>query len=355
MKFVNELSEGQRVESVYAVADKQIRKTKQGKTFLSLRLTDKTGTVEAVVWDNADEYSAAFEKGDFIGVRADVGSYNGSNQLTVSRLKKVDPMPEYMARIMPTTDRDVEAMATELAGFAAEIQTPAIRELMEGLFGDEAFMEAFKTAPAAKGMHHCFSGGLIQHSLKVARLCRIIYDEYAENDPEIAELISRDILIAGAIMHDMGKVEELTQGPVFDYTLKGRLLGHISLGLMSLRERLDKVDGMPEDAAELLMHMILSHHGEYEYGSPKRPKCFEAFILHYADNLDAKIQGLAEFAGKDTVEGKFTAFNRLYERQFYKGTPPGQTTDGQPQPSDTSGPDCEAGSGSLPGSLPESN
>ncbi|HLB25521.1 MAG TPA: HD domain-containing protein, partial [Nitrospirota bacterium] len=198
-----------------------------------------------------------------------------------------------------------------------------------GFLEDGPFMDAFKEAPAAKGMHHVFKGGLLQHTLKVARLCGLIYDEYRDNDPLVSSLVDRDLLMAGAILHDIGKVEELSSAPGFDYTFKGRLLGHVTLGLMAIKARLDKTEGIPEETADLLMHMIISHHGEYEFGSPKRPKCMEAFILHYADNLDAKLQGLAELTDKDTAEGKFTAYNRMYERYFYKGRGSGEG-EGQP-------------------------
>lgn len=321
MKFVNELKEGDRVESVFAVAEKNLRITRAGKAFLSLKLSDKTGSVDAVVWDNAEAHNQKFVKGDFLGVRGDVSSYQGTLQLTLQALKKVEQTPEYLERFVAVTDKDVDSLASELSGIVAGIKSPKVRELINGIFGDEAFMAAFKAAPAAKGIHHAFSGGLIQHTLKVARLCAVIYDEYNETDPKITAMINRDILIAGALLHDIGKMEELTPGPAFGFTKKGRLLGHVSLGLLTLKARLDEIEGFPEDAADLLMHMVIAHHGEYEYGSPKRPKCLEAFILHYADNLDAKLQGLMEFAEKDLTEGEFTAYNKLYERYFYKGRP----------------------------------
>jgi 3'-5' exoribonuclease len=210
-------------------------------------------------------------------------------------------------------------MEAELKAIAATVEGEGIRGLLAALLDDAAFMGKFRHAPAAKGMHHVFSGGLLQHTLKVARLCDLLYREYEAHDPLIASMINRDVLIAGAVLHDIGKVDELSPEPGFDYTQKGRLLGHITLGLMELKKRLDAADGVTEEHADLLMHMMISHHGEYEFGSPKRPKCMEAFILHYADNLDAKLQGLFEFFEKDTSEGNFTAFHRLYERNFYKG------------------------------------
>jgi len=324
-KFINELVTGERVESIFAVVDKQTRTTRAGKAFLSLKLTDKTGSIDAVVWDNADSLALKFEKGDFIGVRADVGSYQGTNQLTILALKKVEKTPEYTARFLPTSGRDVETMAAELHEVAGSVSHPKIKELLEGFFNDEEFMARLKAASAAKGMHHVFAGGLLQHTLKVTRLCDLIFREYEAADPSIAGMINRDILIAGAIIHDIGKMDELSTEPGFDYTFEGRMVGHISLGLMTLKERLDRIEGFPREAAGLLMHILLAHHGEYEYGSPKRPKCMEAFILHYADNLDAKLQGLMEFAEKDTQEGEFTGFHRLYDRFFYKGRPDMET------------------------------
>jgi len=319
LKFINELTEGERVESVFAAIDKQLRTTRAGKSFLSLKLSDKTGSIDAVVWDNAEALALKFEKGDFLGIRADVNSYQGTNQLTIQALKKVEKTAEYAARMLPTTEKDVDGMASELKAIAATIANSKVRGLVMGFFEDEAFMTEFKAAPAAKGMHHVFAGGLIQHTLKVTRLSDSIYREYEGTDPKISAMMNRDLLIAGAILHDIGKMQELSSDPGFDYTVKGRLIGHISLGIMTLKERMDRIEGFPEDAYNILIHMMLSHHGELEFGSPKRPKCMEAFILHYADNLDAKLQGLMEYAGKDTAEGEFTAFHRLYERQFYKG------------------------------------
>jgi 3'-5' exoribonuclease len=318
LKYINELVEGEKVESVFAATEKQLRTTRAGKPFLSMRLSDKTGSVEAVAWDNAEALSLKFEKGDIIGVRAEVSTYQGSLQLGVTNLKKVEDTGEYIGRFVPSTEKDVEAMVEELRGIVATVESQGVRDLLDGLLGDERFIAGFKSAPAAKGMHHAFSGGLLQHTLKVVRLCDLIYKEYSQTDPVISAMLSRDLLIAGALLHDIGKVEELSQGPGFDYTFKGRLLGHVSLGLMELKGRLDRTEGIPEETADLLMHMLISHHGEYEFGSPKRPKCMEAFILHYADNLDAKLEGLFEFAEKDTSEGRFTGYHRLYERYFYK-------------------------------------
>ena len=319
MKYIGELVEGEKIESVFAVSEKQLRTTRAGKSFISMKLMDKTGSADAVVWDNAEATALKFEKGDFVGVRAEVGIYNGNKQLTIQQLKKVEKTPEYVTRFLPVTDRDVDVLAEELTGFAVSIQSDGIRRLIEGFLTDPEFMGLFKTSSAAKGMHHVFAGGLIQHTLKVVRLCDLIYREYEITDPMISCMIDRDILIAGAILHDMGKIVELSREPGFDYTTKGRLLGHVVIGLMELKKRLDTTEGIPEERADLLMHLIISHHGEYEYGSPKRPKSMEAFILHYADNLDAKLQGIAEFAGKDATEGDFTAFHRLYDRCFYKG------------------------------------
>ena len=322
MKFINELKEGERIESVFAVTDKQMRTTTKGKPFISMRLSDKTGAVPGVAWDNAEALSARFERGDIVEVRAEVGSYQGGPQLVVQNIRRVDP-GEHAGRFLPQAEKDVDKMASELVSIVGTVRDPATKRLVLGFLEDGPFMEKFKAAPAAKGMHHVFSGGLLQHTLKVVRLCDIIFGEYKENDPEIAALMSRDLLIAGAVLHDIGKVEELERTPGFDYTMKGRLLGHVSLGLMMVKERIDRTEGMSPDAADVLMHMILSHHGELEFGSPKRPKCMEAFILHYADNLDAKLQGLRELTEKDTSEGKFTAYHRLYERYFYKGRPYG--------------------------------
>jgi 3'-5' exoribonuclease len=299
LKFANELSDGEKVESVFAATEKQLKKTRQGKPFLSLKLADKTGSVEAVAWDNAESLSLKFEKGDIVAVRAEVGSYNGSLQLSVRDLKKVQAPEDYLERILPTTEKDVDAMLAELKTAAQSVRTDWIKGLLTGFLEDPVFVEKFRTAPAAKGMHHVFAGGLLQHTLKVVRLVSLIYEEYRASDPLVASMVDRDLLVAGALLHDIGKIEELSSGAGFDYTFRGKLLGHVTLGLMALKEKLDGIPEKDPEKADLLMHMVISHHGEY--------------------NLDAKLQGLAEFADKDVQEGKFTAWHRLYDRQFYKG------------------------------------
>jgi len=325
-KYVSELVEGEEIKSVFVVADKQTGTTKKGDPFVTLRLMDKTGTLTARVWSDSNAFGREYAVNDVVGVSGRVGRYQDSLQLTLNDLKVVDDPSKYTGRFIAATDRDTAGMLGELKEFASTIGDAHLRSLTMGLLDDDDFAERFIATPAAKGMHHVFAGGLLQHTLKVVRLCDLIHMEYAENDPEIAAMIDRDILIAGAVFHDIGKVGELSSGPGFDYTTDGRLLGHVAIGLMWMKDRIDGIEGFPEDKARLLMHLLLSHHGEYEFGSPKRPKCMEAFILHYADNLDAKLQGLMEFIGKDTSEGEFTSYHRLYERYFYK---PGADVSGE--------------------------
>ena len=321
MKYINELIDGEKVESVFAVTEKQLRTTRAGKTFISMKLWDKTGAIDAVVWDNADATSQKFEKSDYVGIRAEVSTYNGTKQLTIQQLKKIEKTADYLPRFMPTTEKDPAVMEAEVRAIVASFNSSGIRSVIEGFLNDEAFMAKFRVSPAAKGMHHVFSGGLMQHTLKVMRICSLLYDEYRANDPAVSSLLNRDILIAGAFLHDIGKVDEISPEPGFEYTTRGRLLGHVSLGLLELKKKLDEAEGVSGEESDLLMHLVLSHHGELEYGSPKRPKSLEAFILHYADNIDAKLQGLYEFIAKDTAGGKMTAYNKAYERFFYRGLP----------------------------------
>jgi 3'-5' exoribonuclease len=301
------------------VADRQQLTTKKGDPYLNLKLIDKTGSIQAKVWSDSPAFDKEFGVKDTVGVSAKVGSYQGALQLTINDLKLVDEPEKYMDRFLATTDRDPSGMLGELKEHASTIEDEHVRRLAMSLLEDEEFAGRFAVSSAAKGLHHVFAGGLLQHTLKVVRLCDLIHMEYQENDPGIAAMIDRDLLICGAVFHDIGKVGELSPEPGFDYTTDGRLLGHVAIGLMWLKGRIEAVEGFPADKARLLMHMILSHHGEYEFGSPKRPKCIEAFILHYADNLDAKLQGLYEFIESDSSEGEFTAYNRLYGRFFYKG------------------------------------
>jgi 3'-5' exoribonuclease len=310
-KCVAEIKDRDLVESVFLVKDKILAMAKNGKPYLTLKLMDKTGEVDAKVWDNADEINAAFDKNDFLAVRAKASIYLGKMQLILSELKRVPEEGVNLADFLPETDRDINLMVEELWAQVASLTDPHLKRLLQSFFGDQELLAQYRVAPAAKGMHHVYLGGLLEHSLAVAKLVDAMTPLY--------EGLNRDLLIVGALLHDVGKVREMSYLRSFDYTDEGKLIGHITIGVEMLQERIAALPGFPVELGMLLKHMLLSHHGQYEYGSPKRPKTMEATILNYLDDLDSKINGIRTHIRKEPDNpSRWTSYHRLYDRYFFK-------------------------------------
>jgi 3'-5' exoribonuclease len=309
--FVSDIKDRSQVDSVFLVREKITAMAKNGKPYLTLKLMDKTGEVEGKVWDNVDELSAAFGKDDFIAVRSKATVYLGKMQLVIGDLRRVPDEEIDLANFLPEAGRDIGAMVDELAALLETLKDGYLKRLLAAFFDDPELLSLYRTAPAAKGMHHVYLGGLLEHSLAVAKLVDRIVPLY--------EGVNRDLLIAGALLHDVGKVREMAYSRSFDYTDEGKLLGHIMIGVEMVQEKIAAIGGVPPELAMLLKHMILSHHGQYEFGSPKRPKTIEATILNYLDDLDSKINGIKSHIGKE-VDGssRWTNYHRLYDRYFYK-------------------------------------
>jgi 3'-5' exoribonuclease len=310
--FIKEIKDRTLVDSVFLVKEKIMAMAKNGKPYLTLRLMDKSGEVDAKVWDNVDTLAALFDKDDFILVRSKASVYLGKMQLVIAELSKVPEEEVMLVDFLPETERDVREMEEELASLVATISDVNLKMLLAAFFDNPEFLAVYRTAPAAKGMHHVYLGGLIEHSLAVARLVDRIVPLYEE--------LNRDLLIAGALLHDVGKVREMTYLRSFDYTDEGKLLGHITIGVEMVRENIALLPGFPQELAMLLQHMLLSHHGQYEFGSPKRPKTLEATVLNYLDDLDSKINGIRTHIGREPENhSRWTTYHRLYDRYFYKG------------------------------------
>ena len=311
-KCVADIKDRDQVEAVFLVKDKILAMAKNGKPYLTLKLMDKSGEVDAKVWDNADEINALFEKNDFLAVRAKASVYLGKMQLILSELKRVPEESVELADFLPETDREIKDMVQELHALIASIRDPELGRLMRAFFQDDPeLMAQYRMAPAAKGMHHVYLGGLLEHSLAVAKLVDAMVPLY--------DGLNRDLLIAGALLHDIGKVREMTYIRSFDYSDEGKLIGHISIGVEMLQQRIAALPGFPAELGMLLKHMILSHHGQYEYGSPKRPKTMEATILNYLDDLDSKINGIRTHIRKEPDNpSRWTSYHRLYDRYFFK-------------------------------------
>ncbi len=309
--FVRDIRDRAAVDSVYLVKEKISSLARNGKPYLTLHLMDKTGEIEGRVWEHVDVIGSRFEKDDFIRVQGKATVYLGKMQLIIADLSRVPDSEVLLADFLPEGDRDPELMLRELHGLLASCSDPHISRLLHAFFDDSRFMQLYRTAPAAKGMHHVHLGGLFEHSLAVAALVDAIMPLYPE--------LNRDLLIAGALLHDVGKVREMTYLRSFDYSDEGKLIGHITIGVEMLHEKILAVGDFPEETAMLLKHMILSHHGQYEFGSPKRPKTVEATVLNYLDDMDSKINGIRTHMRRDAAnQSRWTAYHRLYDRYFFK-------------------------------------
>ncbi|PLX88204.1 MAG: HD family phosphohydrolase [Desulfuromonas sp.] len=308
--FVDQIRERDQIDSLFLVRDKIMAMAKNGKPYMTLKLMDKTGEVEARVWDRVDEFSRLFKRDDFIRVAAKASVYMGKMQIVVQNLKAVDSKDVDLGDFLPVSTRNAEAMQDELQQLLSSLTDPWIEKLLRAFFEDEQLLGRYRQAPAAKAMHHVFIGGLLEHSLAVAALASDVAARYPQVD--------RNLLVAGALLHDIGKVDELCYDRAFNYTDEGKLLGHIVIGVQMIDDRVRNIDGFPSRTAVLIKHLLLSHHGQYEYGSPKRPKTLEAVVLNFVDDLDSKINGIQTHIDRQPDrEGDWTTYHRLYDRYFY--------------------------------------
>lgn len=311
--FVKDIKERALVNSPFLVRDKIVGMAKNGRPYLTLKLMDRTGEVEGRIWDRVDELSAIFTKDDFVQVSGKASIYMGKMQLIVQELDRIEESDVELSDFLPVSARPVAEMVAELTELVEGFNDTDLRKLMQSFLADEAFMAGYTRAPAAKSMHHVYLGGLLEHSLAVAALANDISRRYQD--------INRDLLVVGALLHDVGKVEELRYQRSFEYTDVGKLLGHIMIGVELVEEKIRSLEGFPSELAVHLKHLLLSHHGQYEYGSPKRPKTMEAVILHFIDDLDSKINGVRTHIDREPdSQSSWTQYHRLYDRYFFKGS-----------------------------------
>ena len=307
MKYIETLREGDRVGEIYLCKHKQSALTKNGKPYESLILQDKTGTLDAKIWDPNSQGIEEFEALDYIDVVGDVTSFQGSLQLNVKRIRRVHEGEYEPKDYLPVSTKDVAQMYGELLDYIDSIQNPWLKRLAESFFAeDEEFMKRFRFHSAAKSVHHSFVGGLLEHTVSVTKLCDFLAKNY--------EILNRDLLLTAAMFHDIGKLEELSGFPANDYTDDGQLLGHIMIGAEMVGDRIHHIDGFPGHLASELKHCILAHHGELEFGSPKKPALAEAVALSFADNIDAKLEPMKEiFASVPENRTEWLGYNRLFE------------------------------------------
>lgn len=305
MKYIKDYKEGDRLSDIYLCRHKQSAVTKNGKPYENVILQDKTGTLDAKVWDPNNAGIEEFETLDYIEVYGDVNCFQGALQVNVKRIRRCREGEYDPADYLPVSGKNIDDMMKELTGFIGSIENPWLKELLQAFFvKDEEFAKRFSDSSAAKTVHHGFVGGLLEHTLSVTKLC----DYYCRQYP----LLKRDLLISAAIFHDIGKTKELSPFPRNDYTDDGQFLGHIVIGTEMIGEKIRAMKGFPPVLANELKHCILSHHGEYEFGSPKKPAIMEAVALNFADNTDAKLQTFTELLSGTTETG-WLGFNRLFD------------------------------------------
>ncbi len=314
-QWTADLRERSTVHEIYLVTHKAMPLSKNGKPYLSLTLTDRTGSVDARVWDNVPEVSKRFEDADFVRVKGNAVLYQDRLQLHLQTLERVDESTVSAVDYLPRSAAAPEKLWSELTELLHTVDNPHLRGLIDQVLADEPFARAFQRVPAGKSIHHARLGGLMEHSLSVCRLVDTICTTYQGTYPE---LLDRDLLLTAAFLHDAGKTRELSAERKFEYTDDGRLVGHIVLGLELVSDHLRRREGFPEDLALHLRHLLLSHHGELDHGSPKRPKSAEAWILHFADLLDCRVEQTAELVAK-LPPGGWTPYQKLHDRYFWRG------------------------------------
>ncbi len=310
-QFVEGLTAGGRVEDVFVLAEKRVAQKKDGASFLTVSLTDRTGSVRGVVWDNVEKIAASAAVGDFVRVAGNVGEYRGELQVIVREMGAVDADAVEAADFLPATGQDVEQMFERLERLVGSLESGPLRDLLAAFFADADFVDRFKKAPAAKMMHHAYIGGLLEHCLSMVLLADGIARHYGG--------VNRDRLLAGAVLHDIGKVREFNYRQSIDYSDEGRLIGHIAIGLEMIDEKIRTLPDFPEEERRLLKHMIVSHHGAMEFGSPEPPKTVEAILLHYIDEIDSKVNGVRQFIAAQGTEEAWTPYHRVLGRHFYRG------------------------------------
>lgn len=312
MRFINSLHEGEKISEVYLCRRKTMAVGKSGKEYCSLDLQDRTGTIDGKIWDLGSAGIREFDELNYVAVTADVTSFNGSLQLNIKEIRIADPGTYDEGDYLPVSQYDIEDMYKELLGFVDSIDNQYLSALAKMYFvEDKDFIEKFKKHSAAKRVHHGFVGGLLEHTLSVTRLCDKIAGNYS--------YLNRDLLITAAIFHDVGKVYELSDFPTNDYTDAGQLLGHIMMGSEMVGTSARKIQGFPTTLLHELKHCILAHHGELEYGSPKKPALAEAIALHYADDIDAKLETFKEAINAPGLkDGAWAGFNKMLDSNIRK-------------------------------------
>lgn len=312
--YVAELKPNLEIASLFVASEKQLRTARNGTVYLDLKLMDKTGEISGKMWEKATEASAGFQSGDIVYLRARTELYRDRIQLSISEIMSVTAGGYDPADFLPVCPLDREVLFERLNKLVAGMAEGPLRRLCEAVVEDPEIMDRFKMAPAAKSMHHAYIGGLLEHTVSVITLVYRICNHYQELD--------RDLLIAGAFLHDIGKIEEFVYDTYIDYSDAGRLVGHTVLGTQMVEDKIRVIEGFPPDTALVLKHLILSHHGEAQFGAVRLPASREAFALHLVDDLDAKMSAIGRIlADSRESDGAWTGFETIFGRHFFRGFP----------------------------------
>ncbi|MFO0890704.1 MAG: OB-fold nucleic acid binding domain-containing protein [Isosphaeraceae bacterium] len=320
-RYVNQLSHGDSVDESYLVADKQLRANRQGNLYLQLELRDKTGSVGARLWNATEELARAFEPGDYLRIRGKTQIFQGSLQIILTHIEVLDPKRVESEDFLPQSSQNVAKLITRLREILLAMNNPHLRALIECFLIDDDFLRKFTSAPAGIKNHHAYQGGLLEHVVTLLNIADRILEFYPE--------IDRDLLLTGIFLHDVGKVDELSYDRAFAYTDEGQLVGHLVMGVELLAAKVERTrdltgESFPDELLLRLKHMIVSHHGTHEFGSPKLPMTLEAVALHYLDNLDAKIHTFSrEIRDDPSRDSCWTPFQQSLGRRLFKGTPGG--------------------------------
>lgn len=311
-QFISDLKPGVPVADTFYLSRRDIKERRDGAPFLTFEFLDRSGRVAGIMWDRVEDALKCVEVGGFYQVQGKLGDYQGRPQLTVNVIYPADPTEVNRDDFIPASKHDRDEMLTALRGYVGQVKEPNLTRLLASFFDDEGFVGEFSLAPAAVQVHHAYLGGLLEHTLSMCRMAHAAAKVYPEVDA--------DLLMTGIILHDVGKTLEYRYEAAIEHTWDGRLLGHIVRGYDMVRERIAGIDGFPEELARMLLHIVLAHHGEMEFGSPKTPKFVEAFLVHFLDNLDARAAMFRE-AVERNQDAKWTDYHQFLETNIYVPDP----------------------------------
>jgi 3'-5' exoribonuclease len=308
--FVTDLGSEQVITTFFLVHEKEIRNTREGKSYLRLELGDRSGTIEARMWDLFETIAKDINRDDFVKVQARVEIFRNKPQLALQQVRRAKPEEIDLVDFLPHTKEDVDKLYERLLGFARSIRNPWLKTLVTGIVSDPKIAPRYKRAPAAKVMHHAFIGGLLEHVVGLCALAQLLATQYVELDV--------DLLLTAAMLHDVGKLDELCYERAIGYTTEGQLLGHIVMELETVSRAIDAIAGFPAPLKTVVQHMLISHHGQYEFGSPKLPMIREAMVFHYMDDLDSKMAAVRAALGSGAGDDQWSAYSTALGRKFLR-------------------------------------